>query len=121
MDNNFRYDILGIDLIKEEYDVLMLEQSKGKELKVVDGKVVAIAQEQSHMQKLTELENWFDNYFEKQLIQSMWQSDFKISHDEYFNCDYSDMDELKAKGEEVRAEIKNLRISTKEINYGNIN
>lgn len=35
-------ELLGIEMSLEEFDTLMCEQSKGKELKVVDGKVVAI-------------------------------------------------------------------------------
>ena len=34
--------LLGIELTDKEFDFLMCEQSKGKELKVVDGKVVAV-------------------------------------------------------------------------------
>ena len=33
---------LGVEITVEEFDFLMCEQSKGKELKVVDGKVVAL-------------------------------------------------------------------------------
>ena len=35
-------ELLGIEMRLEEFDTLMCEQSKGKELKVVDGKVVAV-------------------------------------------------------------------------------
>jgi hypothetical protein len=34
--------LLGIDLSNKEFDILMCEQAKGKELKVVDDKVVAV-------------------------------------------------------------------------------
>lgn len=34
--------LLGIKMTHEEFDNLMCEQSKGKELKVIDGKVVAV-------------------------------------------------------------------------------
>ena len=34
--------LLGIEMSLEEFDALMCEQAKGKELKVVDGKVVAV-------------------------------------------------------------------------------
>lgn len=60
-------------------------------------------------QKLFELTNWFDNYFDKQLIQSQWQDDFTVSHDDYFNKDYANIDELKAQAKIVREEIKQLR------------
>ena len=34
--------LLGIELTEQEFDFLMCEQAKGKELKVVDGKVVVV-------------------------------------------------------------------------------
>lgn len=37
--------LLGIELTLEEFDYLMCEQAKGKELKVVDGKLVAVEHE----------------------------------------------------------------------------
>jgi hypothetical protein len=64
-------------------------------------------------QELSELEIWFDSFFEKQLIQSTWQTNFKVSRDNYFNKDYSSIEELKAKGEVVRARIKEIRSSLK--------
>ena len=35
-------ELLGIEMTFEEFDRLLCEQSSGKELKVIDGKVVAI-------------------------------------------------------------------------------
>lgn len=60
-------------------------------------------------ERLNALENWFNYYFDKQIIQSQWQENFKVSHDDYFNKDYENIDELKAQAEIVRQEIKNLR------------
>ena len=37
--------ILGIEVTEKEFDFLFCEQAKGKELKVVDGKVVAVEHE----------------------------------------------------------------------------
>lgn len=37
--------ILGIEVSEKEFDFLFCEQAKGKELKVVDGKVVAVDHE----------------------------------------------------------------------------
>lgn len=74
-----------------------------------------LIQTELNIQQLAELENWFNNYFEKQLIQSTWQNDFKISPDPYFTDDmgnslvYTNIEELKEKGEEVRKKIKELR------------
>ena len=62
-----------------------------------------------NQEKLIELTNWFDNYFDKQLNQSLWQDDFTISHDDYFDKDYSSIDELKAQAKLVRNEIRELR------------
>lgn len=59
--------------------------------------------------KLSRLESWFNNYFDKQLTQSLWQDDFEVSHDDYFDKDYEGIQELKAQAEVVRQEIKELR------------
>lgn len=59
--------------------------------------------------RLTDLENWFNNYFDKQLTQSQWQDDFTISHDDYFDKDYANIDELKVQAKVVRNEIRRLR------------
>lgn len=64
-----------------------------------------------YSKKLNELKNWFDNYFDKQLNQSLWQDDFTVSHDDYFNKDYASIDDLKAQAKIVRDEIKKLRKS----------
>ena len=37
--------LLGIEITLEDFDFLMCEQSKGKEIKVVDGKLVAVDHE----------------------------------------------------------------------------
>ena len=63
------------------------------------------------IKKISELENWFDNYFDKQLNQSLWQDDFVVSHDDYFNKDYANIDELKAQAKIVRNEIRELRVN----------
>lgn len=65
--------------------------------------------------RLRELTNWFDNYFDKQLKQSQWQKNFKVSPDPYFKDvkgqpkTYADIEELKAQAEIVRETIKSLR------------
>lgn len=72
-------------------------------------------QSYKNRQKLNELTNWFNNYFDKQLTQSMWQSDFTVSADPYFKDEngkaktYASIDELKAQAEIVRQEIKQLK------------
>ena len=66
-------------------------------------------QSYKNQNKLAELTNWFDNYFDKQLTQSQWQDDFTVSHDDYFNKDYANIDELKAQAKIVRNKIRELR------------
>lgn len=72
--------------------------------------------------KIIELENWFKNYFDKQIIQSQWQKNFKVSPDPYFKDEngnpktYADIEELKEKAELVASEIKKLR---EELNNAN--
>lgn len=73
-------------------------------------------------EKVYELEYWFDNYFDKQLTQSQWQKNFKVSEDPYFKDEngnpktYIDIEELKEKAELVASEIRKLR---EELNNGN--
>lgn len=58
--------LLGIEMSIEEFDALMVAQNKGKELKVVDGKVIAIerqiAQEELLLNELNFLYSWFEEY-----------------------------------------------------------
>lgn len=61
------------------------------------------------------LEKWFNEFFEMQLIQSLWQSNFKVTKDIYFKDEngefktYSNIEELKTQGEIVRQRIKEIR------------
>ena len=68
-----------------------------------------LLRELTNEEKIDQLTNWFDNYFDKQLTQSQWQDDFTVSHDDYFNKDYANIDELKAQAKVVRDEIRELR------------
>lgn len=77
--------------------------------RLVNGSIVDETSRFLNKYKLKELENWFDNYFDKQLTQSMWQDDFAVSHDNYFDKNYANIDELKAQAEIVRQEIKRLK------------
>ena len=64
--------LLGIEMSEKEFDYLMCEQNKGKELKVVDGKVVAVehevTKEELVQKELTELDNWF-KWYDNQVAQ----------------------------------------------------
>lgn len=76
---------------------------------------IVLTQEEFNQNKLTELTNWFDNYFDKQLTQSQWQDDFTASKDPYFKDEkgqpktYANIDELKVQAKIVREEIRQLR------------
>ena len=48
-------ELLGIEMTLEEFDYLMCEQSKGKELKVVDGKVLAVEHEMTLEERIENL------------------------------------------------------------------
>lgn len=53
--------LLGIELNEKEFDFLMCEQSKGKQLKVIDGKVIAvnpvISEEEIRLNRINELKH----------------------------------------------------------------
>lgn len=57
--------LLGIELSYKEFDFLMCEQAKGKELKVVDGKVVVveriITEEEKRFQEIDKLKKLLAN------------------------------------------------------------
>ena len=85
------------------------ELQKYRPLEYSDDFQTIILRELTNEEKIEQLTNWFDNYFDKQLTQSQWQDDFTVSHDDYFNKDYSNIDELKAQAKIVRNEIRELR------------
>lgn len=92
--------LLGIDLTYEEFDFLMCEQSKGKELKVVDGKVVAV----EHTQ--TEQERAQMKIFE--LKQKLQETDYQaIKHFEGYLTDY-EYEPIKIQRQAWRDEINEL-------------
>lgn len=59
--------LLGIEMTMEEFDFLLCEQAKGKELIVDNGKVIAIEHQESKQElaqmELLELKYWYDNYY----------------------------------------------------------
>lgn len=69
--------------------------------------------------KLIYYQLWFDNYFDKQLTQSQWQKNFKVSPDPYFKDEsgqpktYADIEELYKEAEFVAKEIRELKESLK--------
>lgn len=62
-------ELFGIKLTDKEADHLFCEQSKGKELKVVDGRVVAvervITEEEKSKARINELKLWFNTEYTK--------------------------------------------------------
>ena len=83
--------------------------------RLVNGNIVDETQKVLNQEKIRKLTNWFDSYFSKQLEQSLWQDDFKVSKDPYFKDEngqpktYANIDELKAQAKIFRDEIRNLR------------
>ena len=57
-------ELFGIKVTDQEADYLFCEQSKGKQLKVVDGKVVAVeiilTEKEKAQAQINELKLWFD-------------------------------------------------------------
>lgn len=52
---------------------------------------------------------WFNEYFDKQLNQSIWQTDYKPSKDPIENKEYINLTELKMEAEIKRKRLKELR------------
>ena len=76
--------LLGIELPFEEFDYLVCEQNKGKELKIVNGKVIAVDHEPTEEEILQRLRNkrevecfsiinrgalWYNTLTEEQLVE----------------------------------------------------
>ena len=98
--------------MKYLFNGVEITQDKLKDYRPIEWKdnyQTVILRELTKEEKIEQLTNWFDNYFDKQLTQSQWQDDFTVSHDDYFNKDYSSIDELKAQAKIVRNEIRELR------------
>lgn len=53
-----KYELLGIEMSFEEFDRLICEQNKGKELTVQDGKVVAIDHVETEEEKIKKRESY---------------------------------------------------------------
>ena len=104
--SNLSYQILPETENMVEVDEILLKRIGINKQFDKDGNVIDYV---DNKKKLQELTNWFDNYFDKQLNQSLWQDDFKVSHDNYFNKDYANIDELKAQAKIVRNEIRELK------------
>lgn len=93
-------ELFNIGLTDEEFDFLMCEQSKGKELKVVDSKVVAVEREITEKEKaqmrITELKH------------KLQETDYQaIKHFEGYLTDY-EYEPIKTQRQAWRDEINSL-------------
>lgn len=92
--------LFDIELTNEEFDFLMCEQSKGKELKVVDGKVVAVeramTEEELKKSRIAEL---------KRLLASTDYQSLKYSEGE---LTYDEFESMRLQRKEWRDEIRQL-------------
>ena len=103
-------NLLGIEMPIEEFDSLMVAQSNGKELKVVNGKVVAVDHEPTQKEllsiELQKLYTWFDEY-DNQVKQYSRCQRLGIKYDK----DIEELDnQAKSKAEritEIRKILKN--------------
>lgn len=93
-------ELLGIELTLKEYDFLMCEQAKGKELKLINGNVVAVervpTQAEINVIKITELK--------KKLKDTDYQA---LKHFEGYLTDY-EYEPIKTQRQAWRDEINEL-------------
>jgi hypothetical protein len=72
--------LLGIEITEEHFDYLMCEQAKGKELKVLNGKVVAveyeITEEEMKNKRITEIKPRLEQ-LSQDIIQSLAGAEFE--------------------------------------------
>lgn len=92
--------IFDIEIPSEQFDFLMCEQTKGKELKVVDGKVVAIERFVTEKEKAIIRISALKNLLKEQDFQTIKYIQGKLSQ-EKFNV-------IVAQCEEWRKEINDL-------------
>lgn len=97
--------LLGIEMTDEYFDYLFCEQSKGKELKVVDGKVIAVehevTEEERQQQRIYEIKTWFEEY-DNQVKQYERCVRLGIEFDK-------DIVELDNQAKEYQEELRSLR------------
>lgn len=81
-ENEQKFTLLGVEMSLEEFDFLLCEQAKGKELKVVGGKVVA----EYHTLTAEELKQHRICEFKEELAQikeDIEQENFGLVRDDY--------------------------------------
>lgn len=112
----YNFSFTEVDV--EDFEWVDFDYDETNGFKFNQEKYEARKQREENYYKLKELENWFDNYFDKQLNQSIWQEDFEVSYDEYFKKTYATLDELKAQATIVRNQIRELRRTREQ--YGTL-
>ena len=92
--------LLGIELNDQEFDFLMCEQNKGKELKVVDGKVVALERVITEEEKANARINELKSLLAKTDYQAIKFAEGELNAEEYLP--------MKQKRRSYRDEINSL-------------
>ena len=91
--------LLGIELTAEEFDRLLCEQNKGKELKVIDGEVVAIerviTEEEKKQARISEIQSRLN-----ELTQDFVQADL--------GAVFADIEERKTEFKALHNELREL-------------
>lgn len=94
------YKLFDIELKAEEFDFLMCEQAKGKELKLVDGKVIAVERVITEQEKAKSRINELKSLLAKTDYQALKFAEGELSAEEYLP--------IKQKRRSYRAEINSL-------------
>lgn len=108
--------LFGYDLEDEYFDFLFCEQTKGKEIVVENGKVVArikvVTEEELNQNKILELDNWFKTQYREYNEMLTRRKELGIEDtivDEFRNKTYHNLIELYEEAEVVAKEIRELR------------
>lgn len=91
--------LLGIEVTEKEFDFLFCEQAKGKELKVVDGKVIAVEHEVTQ-EELKEQRKWEITARLNQLSQDFVQA--------MAGAKFDDLDKRKEEFRTLHNELREL-------------
>lgn len=95
-------NLLGIKITEKEFDRLMCEQSFGKEIKVVEGKLVAI----EHVPTVTEAKEQRITELKQKLAETDYKA-IKFAEGQLSTEDYA---ETKAQRQAWRDEINRLEV-----------
>ena len=102
--------LLGVEISEEEFEYLMSEQAKGKELKVVDNKVIAYekvpTEKEIAQNELLTLKNWFD--IEYMRLEQKFRRLHTLGKDYNGKNAYDELIQLYQIAEEKRQRIQEL-------------